>query len=232
MEDLEKYLLPTEIIKSDSKVLIDFAEQAAGNASAPAQIASRLFLAVRDKIIYDPYSPFYYNSFYTPDFVLQRGRGYCVQKAALLCAACRAKNIPARLKFADLKNRSASDEMKEMLGCDIFAWHGFTQIYLNGQWLSATPSFHADLCLRQNISPLEFDGTANAVFPEKDLSGKPYASYLTYHGSFWDLPLEQIMEGWKKTYGSQRVELWRKALEAQFPAIGPNEDGLTDTQKG
>ena len=72
MEDLEKYLLPTEVIKSDSKVLIDFAEQAAAGALPPAQIASRLFLAVRDKIIYDPYSPFYHNSFYTPDFVLQR----------------------------------------------------------------------------------------------------------------------------------------------------------------
>jgi hypothetical protein len=213
MEDLQEYLSPTALIKSDSPVLTAFASRAAGGASTPARIASRLFLAVRDEIIYDPYSPFFDERFYTPEFILARGRGYCVQKAALLCAACRAEKIPARLKFADLQNRGASEEMKQLLGSDVFAWHGLTEIYLDGRWLSATPSFHADLCRRQNIMPLSFDGTANAIFPENNLAGRPYARYLAYHGSFSDLPLQKIMEGWEKTYGSQKLALWRSAFE-------------------
>ncbi|MEW5735229.1 MAG: transglutaminase-like domain-containing protein [Thermodesulfobacteriota bacterium] len=212
----EEYLAETDVIRLCEPVFLDFVSRALEGAKASeAERASALFLAVRDRIIYDPYVPFFLPEHYTPGAVIARGRGYCVMKAVLLCAACRKAGIPARLGFAELQNRGAPAHVIAAMGTDIFAWHGFTEILLGGKWLKATPSFTADLCRRHNIAPLAFDGTGNAVFPPFDLSGKPYAEYLEYHGSYADLPLDAILAGWRKVYGNDTMDLWLAAFKQQ-----------------
>ena len=37
--------------------------------------------------------------------------------------------------------------------------------------------------------------------------------YVEDHGSFTDIPLERIVNAWKKVYGSLRVQQWIDAFE-------------------
>ena len=131
---------------------------------------------------------------------LNDGRGYCVTKAAcLLCAMGRALGIPSRLGLADVRNSGASKQVIEMMGTDIFSYHGFTEFYLNGKWVKATPAFDSSVFPRHNIAPVEFDGIKDAVYPSHDLSGNPYVEYIRYHGSFVDVPLNDLLERLAKT---------------------------------
>ena len=120
---------------------------------------------MRDNIAYDPRVPFYLPEHYAASTILKNGRGYCVQKACLLYAVGRAAGIPSRLGFADIRNHGASPEIVEMMGCDIFAYHGYTEFFLNGRWIKATPAFNMAVFEKHNIAPVEFDGRNDAVFP-------------------------------------------------------------------
>jgi len=210
---MEKYLRSTNIIETGDEDLHSFIKDAL-EENDEVKKARHIFLLVRDSIKYDPYTSFYNRDYYKPGYVIKKGRAFCVPKAALLCAALRRAGIPARLGFADLQNQGATPETKEVLGSDVFAWHGFTELYLNGKWLKATPAFDKDLCIKHKIAPLEFDGLSDCVFPARDLEGKAYAKYLRFHGSYDDLPFEEIMNGWREIYGKQRVDMWIQAFEA------------------
>jgi len=150
----EKYLLPTSILDSDNETVKRFADEAAGNADDPVGVAVKLYYAVRDRIWYDPYYPFYLPDHYRASSTVRSGRGFCIPKAALLCAVGRAKGIPARLGFANVRNHLATRQLLDYMGTDIFAYHGFTEFYLEGKWVRATPAFNSSLCLRHNVAPL------------------------------------------------------------------------------
>jgi transglutaminase-like putative cysteine protease len=213
-----RYLQPTEIIDSDHKDLIRFAKNVVAEATDPVERARRLFYAVRDGIVYDVRSPFFLPDHYRASSVLKRGRGFCVPKASVLCAAGRAMKIPARLGLADIRNHGASKQIVEMMGTDIFAFHGFVEFFLNGKWVKATPAFDAPIFLRHNIAPVEFDGEHHAVYPSHTLNGDPYVEYLVYHGSFDDVPIEALLAAWCKQYGEERMEFWLSVFEnGQLP---------------
>ncbi len=206
----KEYLQPTSIIDSDNEEIRNFAHEATANAAGPIEQARRIFYAARDKVLYDIRTPFFLPEHYKASNVLKRGRGYCVTKACLLCAMGRALGIPSRLGLADIRNRGASTQVVEMMGTDVFSYHGFTEFYLNEKWVKATPAFDSSVFPRHNIAPVEFDGTKDAVYPSHDLSGNPYVEYITYHGSFADVPLKDLLNGWRKLYGEDRVQFWMK----------------------
>jgi transglutaminase-like putative cysteine protease len=218
-ESMEQYLIPTVVIDSDHPRVKAFAEQGLDGATASAERARRLFYAVRDGLVYDAKVPFYLPEHYAASTIIKNGRGYCVQKACVLCAVGRAAGIPSRLGFADIRNHGASQELIEMMGCDIFAYHGFTEFFIDGLWVKATPAFDLTVYAKHNIQPVEFDGRSDAVFPSRDLNGDKYVEYLTYHGSRADLPLEEIMAGWRKIYGKDRVKLWQEIFEEHLKAV-------------
>lgn len=213
--NLTDFLSSTAVIRLDGKVFTAFVEKAVKGAESAEEKARSLFLTVREGIIYDPFVPSFKPENYYPENILKAGRGYCVMKAALLCAAFRRVGIPSRLGFADLRILTTPAEMVQMLGCDIFTWHGYAEAFINGQWLKATPSFHSELCRKKDIAPLEFDAKSHCVFPACNLSGEPFASYIRYHGSFTDLPLDLIMKGWREVYTNARVDMWMEALAAK-----------------
>ncbi len=213
----DRYLQPTEIIDSDHEDLIEFAKKVVAGATEPVEQARRLFYAVRDGIVYDVRCPFFLPDHYRASSVLKRGRGFCVPKASLLCAAGRAMKLPTRIGLADIRNRGASKQVVEMMGTDIFAFHGFVEFLLDGKWVKATPAFDAPIFLRHNIAPVEFDGEHDAVYPSHTLNGDPYVEYLVYHGSFADVPLDALLAAWRKTYGEPRVEFWMRAFEEGLP---------------
>uniref|UniRef100_A0A832A3S9 Transglutaminase domain-containing protein n=1 Tax=Desulfacinum infernum TaxID=35837 RepID=A0A832A3S9_9BACT len=89
-------LEPTAILEWDHPKLLTFAREAVGDAQDPVDKPVRLYLAVRDQIRYDPYSPFHRPKHYRASDVVRRGRSFCILKAALLCAVARSQGIPAR----------------------------------------------------------------------------------------------------------------------------------------
>lgn len=203
------YLAATETIDADHpSIRATVAQLAPAAASGLRETAVALYNFVRDDIRYDPYYPFYRPAHYRASSILASRRGYCVSKAALLCALGRAAGIPTRLGFADVRNHLATRQLIKMLGTDIFTWHGFVEFYLNGCWVKATPTFNAELCERFDVPPLAFNGKDDAIFHAYNRRRQSFMQYLKFHGDFVDIPLDKIMKAWQSQYGKKRVAQW------------------------
>jgi transglutaminase-like putative cysteine protease len=200
-EDLKPYMLPSKLVASDDVNVIAFAHRNAGNDGGHRVQAVRLYYAVRDAIRYDPYTFSLDPDRLHPRFTLSQGRAWCVPKAILLAACCRAIGIPARMGFADVRNHLSTARMRALMKTDVFFWHGYTSIYLDGCWVKATPAFNIELCDRFRIKPLEFDGCGDAIFHPFDLDGQLHMEYLSYRGEFTDVPLENILTTYSREYG-------------------------------
>jgi len=212
--DLERYLRPTSILDSDHEGIMAFASGVTkGDSANPVDKAVELYYAVRDKIWYDPYYPFYLPEHYKASNVLKRGRGYCVPKAALLCALGRVCGIPARIGFADVRNHLATKQLIEHLGSDIFVYHGFVEFYLEGKWVKATPAFNRELCKKHGVLPLEFNGREDSLFHEYNQDKKLFMEYIRYHPTYDDIPVDIIVRAWEEAYGKDRVEKWIENCE-------------------
>lgn len=213
-EQLEVFLRPTPILDSDNPKVRDFALETVQDTKDPVEMAVKLYYRVRDSIWYDPYVPFYKPDHYKASRTLEVGRGYCVSKAALLCALGRACGIPSRLGFADVRNHLATRQLIEWMGCDLFVYHGFTEFYLDGKWVKATPAFNRELCEKHKVAPLEFDGKHDSIFQPYSLENKRFMEYVAFHGSFADVPVERIVRAWEKAYGADKVRGWIESMEA------------------
>ncbi len=207
------YLTPTAIIDSDHESIRDYSIKSIGGSREPIEIAVKLYLAVRDDILYDPYSPFYLPEHYRASYVLKRGRSFCVPKASLLCALGRACGIPARVGFADVRNHLATKQLIKFMGSDLFVYHGFVEFYLQGRWVKATPAFNIDLCRKHDVPPLEFNGREDSLFQAYNLQNQRFMEYIDFHGLYADIPVDQIVVAWEKAYGKDRVRNWIIKLE-------------------
>jgi transglutaminase-like putative cysteine protease len=207
------YLTPTQIIDSDHPTLREYAMRTAGSSLDPVDRAIKLFRAVRDDIRYDPYSPFYLPEHHQASWVFQRGRGFCVPKASLLCALGRACGIPSRVGFATVRNHLATQQLLDFMGSDLFVYHGFVEFYLERKWVKATPAFNRELCWRHGVDPLEFNGREDALFQPFNKRNEKFMDYLEYTGTYADIPVSAIVEGWEEAYGKNRVRRWIRMFE-------------------
>ncbi len=193
-------LEPTYFIDSDSASIQSFAAEATGDASTDVEKAVRLFYAVRDGITYSPYGITLEREEYRASRVLERGSGFCVPKAILLAAAARSVGIPARLGYADVHNHLNTPRLREMMKTDVFVFHGYVELCLEGEWRKATPTFNRSLCEKFGVRSLEFDGKGDALLQEFDAAGQKHMEYLRYRGVYDDLPMEEMVSVWRETY--------------------------------
>lgn len=200
-EELDRYLSPTWFIDSNNPGVRDYAAQITKGCATDEERAVKLFYAVRDGVRYDPYSITAEPLDYRASVTLDRGVAYCIPKAVLLTALARAVGMPARLGFADVRNHLASEKLLAQLGTDLFIFHGFTELWLGGSWVKATPAFNVELCQRFGVRPLEFDGRHDSLFHEYSVDGQRHMEYAGARGSFADLPLEEIVKAFEKEYG-------------------------------
>ena len=200
-EDLAPYLVPTWFIDCDKPAVRRRADEVVAGAASDEERSARLFYAVRDGIRYDPYSITSDPDDYRASTVLAQRAAYCIPKAVALTALARAAGIPARLGFADVRNHLASEKLLARLGTDLFVFHGFTEFWLTGRWVKATPAFNIELCERFGVRPLEFDGRSDALFHEYSADGRRHMEYVAERGSFADLPFEEIMRTFAACYG-------------------------------
>ena len=229
---MKAYLSPTPIIDCDAKAIVDYAGSIVEHVDdEPVPRAVSLYYAVRDGIWYDPYLPFYRPEHYRSSNVLKRGRSFCIGKAGLLCALGRACGIPSRLGFADVHNHLATQQLIDYLGSNIFSYHGFMEFYLEGKWVKATPAFNLELCRKARVTPLEFNGREDSIFQPYNEEKKLFMEYITFHGTYTDIPVDQIVAAWKSTYGHERVRRWISAFEksgGQRNRNFENEDWVKD----
>lgn len=180
-----------------------FAARVCGDAGATndREKAVALFLAVRDGIRYDPYAVSGDADAYRASSVLHQPAAYCIPKAVLLSASCRAAGIPARLAFADVRNHLQSTKLRERMGTDVFAYHGYSELWLDGRWLKVSSAFNRELCDRFGTRVLEFDGEHDALMHPFDREGNRHMEYVRERGSYADLPFEELMAGFAAFYG-------------------------------
>jgi transglutaminase-like putative cysteine protease len=171
-----------------------------GRGSDDRARAVALYYAVRDGFRYDPYRIDLSIHGMKASTVLENGYGWCVPKATLLAAACRAIGIPARVGFADVRNHLSTERMRQVMQTDVFFWHGYTDILLGGTWRKATPAFNVELCERFDLLPLEFDGNADSLYHPFDRHGHRHMEYVNQRGSFDDVPLAEITADFARLY--------------------------------
>ena len=195
------YLKPGAFIDSDHPAVRAFA-LAHVKGDTERERAVSLYYAVRDGIRYDPFLNFTDIETYRASSVLARGVGFCVGKSALYAACVRAVGIPARVGFADVKNHLTTPRLRERMGSDMFIYHGFAELLLEGKWVKATPVFNRELCQRFRVKPLEFDGRSDSIFHPFDEDDRRHMEYINFRGTFADVPAERIMRDFQEYYPS------------------------------
>jgi transglutaminase-like putative cysteine protease len=219
-----KTLQPAAMVDSDHPEVIAFAREHARGADDRERAVS-LFYAVRDQLRYDPYRVDLSVPGMKGSTALVQGYGWCVPKAAALAAVCRAAGIPARVGYADVRNHLSTERLRQNMGSDLFVWHGYTDIWLDGQWLKATPAFNIELCDRFGLLPLEFDGRADSIYHPFDKAGNRHMEYVTMHGAFDDVPLQQIVDAFALHYPKMPLE--KSAQDGDFEADAAAEQAAT-----
>ena len=194
-------ITPTATIESNYPAIIEFAGRYAADWTSDAERAVSLFYAVRDGFRYDPYQIDLSIEGMKASTTLRNGHGWCVSKAVLLAAACRALQIPARLGFADVRNHLSTERMRQRMRTDIFYWHGYTEIFLDGKWVKATPAFNIELCQKFGLLPLDFDGRHDSLYHPFDAAGNRHMEYVSHRGNYADLPLDEIISTFRREYG-------------------------------
>ena len=211
---MNEYLQPGRFVDSAHPAVIDFARQHA-QAAGERERAVALYYAVRDTIRYNPFQNFMADDAYRASACLERSLGWCVSKAALLAGAARAVGIPARVGFADVKNHLTTPELTAKMGTDLFVYHGYSELHLDGRWIKATPAFNLSLCKRFRVKPLEFDGREDSIFHPFDEDDRRHMEYLRWRGEYADVPAEEIKRVFRETY-PELFNLGPAAAQRQF----------------
>ena len=65
-------------------------------------------------------------------------------------------------------------------------------MWLDGEWVKATPAFNLQLCERFGILPLDWDGRSDSLYHPYDREGRRHMEYVNQRGTFDDVPVAQI----------------------------------------
>ncbi|MCC6948428.1 MAG: transglutaminase family protein [Bradyrhizobiaceae bacterium] len=199
-DETSAFLQSGRFIDSAHPSVIEFARGAIAGSNTAIDRAVALYYAVRDSIPYDMYIDYRDPANFSASGVLSAGRGFCVGKAALLAASCRTVGIPARVGYADVINHISSRRLRELMQTDLFCWHSYAELYIDGRWIKATPAFDQAVCERAGLVPLEFDGQTDSLFHPFDAEGRRRMEYVEWRGAFPDVPFEAILSDFLLLY--------------------------------
>ena len=201
--EAERYVMPSRFVESDSLEVQGFVTSALRDLPVDAtnrDKAIRLFEAVRDDIRYDPYCFALDEDSYRASRIAGAEAAFCVPKAILLAACLRAVGIPAALGFADVRNHLNTPKLQELMGTDLFIYHGYVQLWLGGESYKVTPAFNIEMCERFGVKPLVFDGYHDALFHEFDEQDQRHMEYVNDRGLYVDAPMGEFLKAFKETY--------------------------------
>jgi len=227
--DQDDFLGHGRFIDSDAPTVVAFAREAAAGAAHDTDRVLRLFGAVRDGIRYDPYVDMGDPANFRASSVLAAGRGFCIGKAALLAAGARALGVPARVGYADVRNHLTSARMYDYIKSDVFVWHSYADLLLDGRWVKATPAFDLVLCQKVGLKPLDFDGRSDSLFHPFDRAGRRHMEYLNDRGTFHDVPFDAIQADFRVAYPALMAA---RGLAGDFHAEATAPDDTADRTHG
>ncbi len=202
----EDFLSPGSFVDSDHPQVMEYAAAHVGTGKTDMDKALSLFYAIRDGVRYDPYLPMGDPASYRASDAVITGRGWCVPKAALLAACARIHGIPARPGYADVVNHLATPRLIELIGTDVFYFHSYCELYLDGKWVKCTPAFNKSLCEKFGLKPLDFDGRNDSLFHEYDVAGNRHMEYIKDRGPRGDVPFEEILACFRVEYKPAYLE--------------------------
>ncbi len=205
------YLEPGRFIDSDDATVMAFTADTLLGVHGDRARGVALYYAVRDGVDYDPYCVGTDRDYFRAGACLERGSGFCIPKAALLAACARAAGIPARVGYADVRNHLSTPRLEALIGGDVYHWHSYTELFLDGRWVKATPAFDAALCERLGVHALEFDGVTDSLFQEHNRAGARHMEYLADRGVFTDVPYASIVDDFQRLHPAWLHNLERAA---------------------
>ncbi|MCB1698045.1 MAG: transglutaminase family protein [Pseudomonadales bacterium] len=196
----EECLRPSRFIDSGHPAITALAGSLVDPAAGDVANAVALFYRVRDGIRYNPYLAGASPADYLASATLAAAEGWCVTKALVLAALCRAAGIPARVGYADVRNHLSTERLREAMQTDVFYFHGYTSLFLEGRWVKATPAFNIELCEKFGLRPLDFNGRQDSLYHAFNVAGNRHMEYLRERGEFIDLPYEDMMTVLREHY--------------------------------
>jgi transglutaminase-like putative cysteine protease len=198
--DPARFRHATYYMNFEHEAVRDFAADRVRGAKTDIDKAVRLFYAVRDEIRYSPYSLKLGREFYRASHTLETRIGWCVSKGIVMGAVSRAVGLSARLGYADVRNHLSTQRLLDLMGTDLFTYHGYVELWLDGRWIKTTPVFDKALCDRFHVLPQDFDGSKDALFQQHDARGRKHMEYVHDHGVYDDMPYQEIMDDFDRRY--------------------------------
>jgi transglutaminase-like putative cysteine protease len=197
---MDECLASTEYLDADHPLVRAKAEELAGGFGDKRAQAVALFRYVRDRFPYKIIYEIPGRDYFKASMTLGRGEGFCMPKSVLLAALARAVRIPSRLHFADIRNHILPPTTTERLKTDIMAFHTFVELFIDGKWVKATPSFDIGFCEKFNLVPVDFDGEHDAMLHHLDRSGRVHIEYIADYGTRADFPIDEVIGAFRRTY--------------------------------
>lgn len=157
------YLKPTEFIDSDDPAIASKARELTGDCADDKERLGRIYYFVRD-FPYDILDSFRYlaEGKRQASDVLKNGKAFCMGKASMFAALCRASGIPSRIGFQQLHcpdKPFMNEEVAKIWGDRKLPWHSLGEAYLNGRWLRLDATIDREFAARKGREyAREFDG--------------------------------------------------------------------------
>lgn len=217
-----EYLEPTSYFDFEHPSVQSIISQL--SATTTTEKVLQAYYLVRDSVAYNPYTFAEGKDALKASYAASNDSAYCIPKSALLVAICRGLKVPARIGFADVKNHLSSPKLLAWLKTDEFVMHGYADIYLDGKWVKCTPVFNQSLCKKFGIVPLDFDGKTDSIFHEFTGDGKKHMEYIREHGTFADMPVDDIFAAARRAYPHIDLDAIHKnpmvtSLESEITAL-------------
>lgn len=190
--DVDACLEATDVIAIDDPTLRRFIGKLP-KADDRTAVAS-IFRLVRDAISYDFAPVLEDRSDWEVGATIDRGSGFCQQKAVVLAAALRARSIPAALAFEDLWDAKIQPPFSDLLGGQVIPWHGLVLVHLEDAWLRLDACLDVGLCVAKHYRIAEFDPAVGAPLPTTDADGGAHFRVVRERYADADLPAEVVAE--------------------------------------
>jgi len=181
-------LKPSYCIDSDDGHVAETSRRLTAGCRSERARARRLFEFVRDEIAYNFAPDVRGREHFRASHTLQMGNGFCMQKAALFAALCRASGVPARISFQDIVDYKIVGPFLRLMGTNELIHHGMNAVFLEGRWVRADCTLDRSLSERKGYRLVQFDGARDALLPATDHKGQPHFTIKKQYGLYHDTP--------------------------------------------
>ena len=219
--DPDEALRATSVIDHEHPLVTEMTNRLVDGRSTPMDRVAVLFEWVRDEIEYDMAPDLRGRDSWRASATLERGWGFCQQKAVLLTAMARAAGVPAALSYQSVIEHRLPDRFEVYLPDKRMRPHGLSAVRIGDRWQRLDPSLHREMCDRRGLHVVEWKPGTDALLPRFDRAGQPHCTIEEDLGSYVDLPEHIVASTMALTF--LHTEEFRMAVRrgrSGFPPAG------------